>query len=138
MNQVVLIGRLTSAPDIRTTPNGVTVAQFMLAVNRNFANANGEKEADFIRCVTFGKIADVIRQYLGKGSQVAVNGRIQTRVYETKDGKKQYAFEVVANEVQFLDTRKQETNSNQQQSAVSNAYFETSQNIEITDDDLPF
>ncbi|HDZ8756201.1 TPA: single-stranded DNA-binding protein, partial [Staphylococcus aureus] len=79
LNRVVLVGRLTKDPEFRTTPNGVSVATFTLAVNRTFTNAQGEREADFINCVTFRKQADNVNNYLSKGSLAGVDGRLQSR-----------------------------------------------------------
>ena len=88
MNKAILIGRLTRDPELRTTPTGRNVCQFSIAVNRNFTNANGEREADFINCVVWDKQAENLVKYQKKGNQIAVEGRIQTRNYDDKDGKK--------------------------------------------------
>ena len=87
MNKAILIGRLTRDPELRTTPTGRNVCQFSIAVNRNFTNANGEREADFINCVVWDKQAENLAKYQHKGNQIAVEGRIQTRNYDDKDGK---------------------------------------------------
>ncbi|SHF87776.1 single-strand binding protein [Caldanaerobius fijiensis DSM 17918] len=105
MNKVFLIGRLTNDPTERKTQNGKTVDSFTLAVDRPFANANGERETDFIPIVVWGKSAELVSKYCKKGKQVAVCGRLQTRSYE-KDGTKRYVTEVVADEVQFLANAK--------------------------------
>lgn len=107
MNKVILIGRLTADPELRTTPNGISVATFTLAVNRNFSSASGEREADFIRCVTFRNQADTVARYIGKGSKVAVEGRIQTGSYEAPDGTRRYTTDVVCDTVEFLDVKSQ-------------------------------
>ena len=88
MNKAILIGRLTKDPELRTTPTGRNVCQFSVAVSRNFTNANGEREADFINCVVWDKQAENLVKYQKKGNQIAVEGRIQTRNYDDKDGKK--------------------------------------------------
>src|SRR5690625_600612 len=95
MNRAVLVGRLTRDPDLRYTPNGVAVANFTLAVNRSFTNQQGERDADFINCVTWRRQAENLTQYMKKGGQVGVDGRIQTRTYEDQDGKTVYVTEVV-------------------------------------------
>ena len=105
MNRVVLVGRLTKDPELRYTPNGVPVATFTLAVNRNFSNQKGEREADFINCVVWRKPAENVANYLKKGSLAGVDGRIQTRNYEGQDGKRVYVTEVQAESVQFLESR---------------------------------
>jgi single-strand DNA-binding protein len=103
MNKVILIGRLTRDPELRYTTTGKAVANFGLAVDRQFKNANGEREADFINIVVWGKIAEVCANNLGKGRLVAIDGRLQIRNYEDNNGNKRYVSEVVANEVRFLD-----------------------------------
>ncbi len=103
LNKVVLIGRLTKDPEIRYLPSGVAVTTFFLAVNRNFTNREGEREADFLPIVTWRGLAETCGKYLAKGRLVAVSGRIQTRNYETQTGERRYVTEVVADEVQFLD-----------------------------------
>src|SRR6476620_8116972 len=105
MNRVVLVGRLTKDPELRYTPNGVPVATFTLAVNRNFSNQKGEREADFINCVIWRKPAENVANFLKKGSLAGVDGRIQTRNYEGQDGKRVYVTEVVAESVQFLEPK---------------------------------
>ncbi len=103
LNKVVLIGRLTKDPEIRYLPSGVAVTTFFLAVNRNFTNQQGEREADFLPIVTWRGLAETCSKYLSKGRLVAVAGRIQTRSYETQTGERRYVTEIVADEVQFLD-----------------------------------
>ncbi|HOB19393.1 MAG TPA: single-stranded DNA-binding protein [Candidatus Atribacteria bacterium] len=103
LNRVVLIGRLTKDPEHRSTPNGVSVTTFTLAVDRSYASRQGEREADFIPIVTWRTLADTCARYLKKGRLTAVSGRIQTRSYEGNDGQRRYVTEVVADEVRFLD-----------------------------------
>jgi len=105
MNTVILIGRLTRDPELRYTNSGHAVANFTLAVDRPFSK---EKETDFIPIIVWQKQAEICAEYLLKGSQVAVEGRLQVRGYEDKQGNKRSATEVVASSVQFLDTRKRE------------------------------
>jgi single-strand DNA-binding protein len=138
MNHIVLIGRLTRDPELRYTPNGVAVANFDLAVDRPTPNQQGEREADFIRIVTWQKQAEVVANYLKKGRLVAVEGRLQIRNYETQDGQKRKAAEVVANRVQFLEKARDEAaptshNNNNSSTAESNDDLEG-----INLDDLPF
>ena len=105
MNKEILIGRLTKDPELRTTPTGRNVCQFSVAVSRNFTNANGEREADFINCVVWDKQAENLVKYQKKGNQIAVEGRIQTRNYDDKDGKKVYVTEILASNISFLDSK---------------------------------
>lgn len=105
INRVVLVGRLTKDPELKYTPNGVAVATFTLAVNRTFANQQGEREADFINCVVWRKQAENVANFLKKGSLAGAEGRLQTRNYEGQDGKRVYVTEVVADSVQFLEPR---------------------------------
>lgn len=104
-NRVILIGRLTRDPELRYTPNGVAVASFTLAVDRNYKNSKGEKETDFIPCVVFRQLAELCANYLAKGKLAAVDGRLQIRFYETKDGQRRWVTEVVAENVRFLSPR---------------------------------
>ena len=112
MNKAILIGRLTRDPELRTTPTGRNVCQFSVAVNRTYTNANGEREADFINCVVWDKQAENLVKYQKKGNQIAVDGRIQTRNYEDKDGKRVYVTEILANNISFLDSKGTNTSSN--------------------------
>lgn len=105
LNRVVLVGRLTKDPEYRTTPSGVSVATFTLAVNRTFTNAQGEREADFINCVVFRRQADNVNNYLSKGSLAGVDGRLQSRNYENQEGRRVFVTEVVCDSVQFLDLK---------------------------------
>ena len=105
LNRVVLIGRLTKDPELRYTPNGVAVASFTLAVERNFKNANGEREADFIPCVVYRQLAELCSNYLDKGKLAAVDGRLQVRTYDAQDGQRRWVYEVVAENVRFLSPK---------------------------------
>ncbi|MCM0647038.1 single-stranded DNA-binding protein [Clostridium swellfunianum] len=104
MNKVVLIGRLTKDPELKFTPGtGTAVATFTLAVDRRLPNKNGQREADFVPIVVWGKQAESTANYMSKGKLMGVSGRIQTRSYDAKDGSKRYVTEIVAEEVQFLE-----------------------------------
>ncbi len=106
LNRIVLIGNLTRDPELRYTPaNGVAVATFTLAVNRRFAQQGQQRETDFIPVVVWRNQAENCAKFLGKGSQVAVEGRLQIRSYEDRKGQKRTVAEVVADNVQFLDSR---------------------------------
>ncbi|HHA6618969.1 TPA: single-stranded DNA-binding protein [Staphylococcus aureus] len=155
LNRVVLVGRLTKDPEYRTTPSGVSVATFTLAVNRTFTNAQGERETDFVNCVVFRRQADNVNNYLSKGSLAGVDGRLQSRNYENQEGRRVFVTEVVCDSVQFLEPKN--TNDSQQdlyqqqvqqtrgQSQYSNnkpvkdnPFANANDPIEIDDDDLPF
>ncbi len=104
MNKVVLIGRLTKDPELKFTPGtGTAVATFTLAVDRRVPNKSGQREADFVPIVVWGKQAESTANYMSKGKLMGVSGRIQTRSYDAKDGTKRYVTEIVAEEVQFLE-----------------------------------
>src|SRR5690625_2851849 len=105
LNRVVLVGRLTRDPELRYTPNGAAVSNFTIAVNRPFKNQQGETEADFINGVVWRKQAENLANYMKKGSQIGVDGRIQTRSYENQEGKTVYVTEVLAESIQFLESR---------------------------------
>lgn len=154
MNKAILIGRLTRDPELRTTPTGRNVCQFSVAVNRTFTNANGEREADFINCVVWDKQAENLSKYQKKGNQIAVEGRIQTRNYDDKDGKRVYVTEILATNISFLDAKgtsngggsfnnmpepPMEDKSNATTVSVDKDPFEAfGDSIEISDNDLPF
>ncbi len=146
MNRTILVGRLTKDPDLRYTPNGVAVANFTVAVNRPFKN-EGEQQADFINCVVWRAPAENLAKYMKKGSQIGVDGRIQTRTFDGQDGKTVYVTEVVADSVQFLESKGSQSNNqsnNQQSSKASNTngnedpFKGNGEPIDISDDDLPF
>lgn len=157
MNRAVLVGRLTRDPELKKTGSGSSVVNFTIAINRTYTNANGEKETDFINCVAWGRTADNMASYVGKGALIGVDGRIQTRTYDNANGQKVYVTEVFADSVQFLESK----GSNTQQQAYSqpkpqqqtnqqpsNDFFadfnqDNSSNdilsgLDISDDELPF
>ena len=107
MNKVILMGRLTRDPDIRYTQgeNSMAVARFSLAVDRRRAGADGQREADFINCVTFGKNAEFAERYLHQGTKIVLTGRIQTGSYTNKDGQKVYTTDVVGEDIEFAESK---------------------------------
>ncbi len=105
MNKVLLVGRLTRDPELRTTPSGMAVTRFTVAVSQNFTNKNGERGADFINCSAWGRQADNISKYCRKGTLVSAEGRIRTSSYDAQDGTKRYTTEVVCDTVNFLSSR---------------------------------
>lgn len=140
LNRAVLVGRLTKDPELRSTPNGVNVGTFTLAVNRTFTNAQGEREADFINVVVFKKQAENVKNYLSKGSLAGVDGRLQTRNYENKDGQRVFVTEVVAESVQFLEPKNnnQQPNNNYHQQGQTQTGNNPFDNTEEDFSDLPF
>lgn len=146
MNKTVLIGRVCNQIQLRYTSNNVPCCTFTLAVNRDYTNQEGQREADFINIQVWKNQAENCSKYLTKGSLIAIIGRIQTRSYDNENGEKKYVTEVVADNVQFLDTKKDgqatETQSDTQvpQNEFKNMSVRTEvqQQIEYTDDDLPF
>lgn len=144
MNKVFLIGRLTKDPDLRYTTNNIPSANFSIAVNRTFTNQNGVREADFINVVVWRKQAENVKKYVSKGSLVAIDGRIQTRNYEDKEGKKVYVTEVVADNVQFLESKgtRNVDSSNVDDIPTTDVkdepYVDFGQEIELSDDDIAF
>lgn len=105
MNRVVLVGRITRDPELRTSPNGVSFVAFTIAVNRIGNNNNGEREADFINCVAFNRQADNLARFIKKGQMIGVEGKLQTRRYQATDGSNRVATEVICDMVHFLETR---------------------------------
>ncbi|MCT6902069.1 MAG: single-stranded DNA-binding protein [Lactobacillus sp.] len=106
INRVVLVGRLTRDPELRTTGSGISVATFTLAVDRQYTNAQGERGADFISCVIWRKAAENFCNFTSKGSLVGIDGRIQTRNYDNKDGQRVYVTEVIVDNFSLLESRK--------------------------------
>lgn len=133
MNNVTLVGRLTKNVELKYTSSQTAVATGTLAVNRQFKSANGEKETDFINIVAWRKTAEILSNYASKGSQIGVTGRIQTRNYEDKDGKRVYVTEVVAESVALLDSK-----NNQQSQSKQETPFGNSEPMDVSDLDLPF
>lgn len=121
LNRALLVGRLTRDPELRRTGSGKAVTSFNLAVERNFKKEN-EQDADFINCVCWGKIAENTERYCSKGSMVSVDGRIQTRNYENNQGQKVYVTEVIADSVQFINTKRDSNTATAAPQPQSNSY----------------
>ena len=140
INNVVLVGRMTRDAELRYTGNNTAVATFTLAVNRNFKNQNGEREADFINCVMWRQQAENIANWTQKGMLIGITGRIQTRNYENQQGQRVYVTEVVGETFQVMESRKDQQGGQSQggyQSGGQSSYgggYPT----DISDDDLPF
>lgn len=139
INNVTLVGRLVAPPDLRKTPNNASSLQGTLAVNRNFKNENGDREADFINFQAWRGTADVIAQYCSKGSLVGLTGRIQVRSYE-KDGQRRYVTEVVAESVALLESRNSQHGQGQGNNFQNgnNSPFDDPNPFDLPDDGLPF
>ena len=133
MNSVQLIGRLTRDPEVRYTDGGVSIARFSLAVERRLKQENGA-DADFINIVSFGKTAEFIEKYFHKGMKVALNGRIQTGSYTDKDGKKVYTTDVIAENVEFCESKQ----SNTPEAKDSNSNNDFLNVPEEINEELPF
>lgn len=152
INRVVLVGRLTRDPELRKTQNGTSVCSFTMAVNRRM-QTQGQPDADFISCVAWNKLADLMTQYLHKGSLIGLEGRIQTRNYDNQQGQRVYVTEVVADNIQFLEPKNAQSSGYSQpveaQSFAQNTYsapvqntfdstFDANDTLDIASDDLPF
>ena len=131
MNKVILVGRLTKDPELRATQSGVAVVSFSVACDRRFAK-EGERSADFISCVAWGKTAEFISRYFTKGTRIGLSGRIETRSWEDDKGNKRYATDVVAEEVEFCQSK----NEGGQAPSAPNA--DVSGFTPVEDEDLPF
>ena len=147
MNKVILIGRLARDPEMRTTMSGMNVTKFTIAVTRTYQEQNGEKGADFINCIAWGKRAENIAKYCVKGSQVAIEGRIQTGSYDAQDGSKRYTTDIMCANVTFLSSKKdsaeysaEECRENAEECSknAEDPFQEFADEIELTDDMLPF
>ena len=153
VNSVILVGRITRDIELKATTSNNEVVNFTVAVNRNYKNANGEYDADFINCVSFGPTARFMANYLQKGRLISVEGRIQTRSYDNQQGQRVYVTEVVANQVSPLDSNRNGNGGNIQaqpaynQPANNNAFnnqtgettpYDFMNLDDINDNDLPF
>lgn len=136
MNKVVLLGRLTSDPTVRYTQTGKVVAQFILAVDRPFKDAQGNKETDFIPVVLWGKAAELVGNGCQKGHRLIVEGRIQIRNYEAKDGSKRWVTEIIANSVEFIERKA--SGGGAAASAGDKGGFETFGTAVPFDEEIPF
>lgn len=148
INRTVLTGRLSRDPELKTTGSGISVATFTLAVDRQFTNSQGERGADFISCVIWRKAAENFCNFTNKGTLVGIDGRIQTRSYDDKDGKRVYVTEVVVDNFSLLESRKERESRNSNGNSQNNYQSKnsgsdpfagnTGDSVDISDDDLPF
>lgn len=154
MNNVVLVGRLTRDPELRTTPNGIATCQISIAIN-GIPNANGERTTDFINVTVWRKQAENVSKYCSKGSQVGITGRIHSRSYDANDGTKRYVTEVVADSITFLgssnrgssqysdsmpdyNVSQQPSFASQPTDLVEDPFKDFGSEVVLSDDDLPF
>ena len=151
INRVVLTGRLTRNPELKTTQNGLSVASFTIAVNRQFTDSQGNRGADFINCVIWRKSAENLCKYTHKGSLIGIDGRIQTRSYDNKDGQRVYITEVVVDSFSLLESKNENqtnsagnnnngysNNNNANAAAEPDPFAGSGDSVDISDDDLPF
>ena len=138
LNRIILIGRLTADPELRYTKSGIAVASFTLAVDRRYKNSDGEREADFINIVVWRQQAESCSNYLSKGKLCAVDGSLQIRSYEAKDGTRRKAAEVVAEDVRFLSPKESGASPAQKSETESSPFTENNDADMVGDDDLPF
>lgn len=153
INTVALTGRLTRDPELRYTANDVAVVSFTLAVNRQFTNSQGEREADFINCVIWRKAAENFAKFTSKGSLVGIDGRLQSRSYDNQQGQRVYVTEVIVDNFSLLESRaeseqrnndsgsnynKPTGNANKPATGNNDPFADNSKPIDISDDDLPF
>ena len=136
-NLVVLTGRLTADPELKTTPNGTNVTTFAIAVERRYRSGE-ERQTDFINIVAWQKTAEFITKYFKKGNLIGIEGAIQTRRYQDKNGNNRTAFEVIANNVQFVES-KRDSSTGSEPASFSNADVNDFADLgDASDDDLPF
>jgi len=132
MNRIILLGRLVKDPDVKVTTSGKTVCTFTLAVDRPFSGKDGKREADFINIQTWNKTAELIGNYVSKGQRLLVDGRLQIRSYDGKDGRKHYATEVIADRVEFIERKEKSA-----QKAESEAMEGFGSEVQF-DEEIPF
>ena len=137
INNVTLVGRLTRDPELRYTPSNIAITTFNMAVNRNFKNQAGDREADFINCMIWRQQAENLASWAGKGALIGITGRIQTRSYDNQQGQRVYVTEVVADTFQLLEKRDNSANQSNIEDQMP-ASFRATNPLDISDDDLPF
>lgn len=133
MNKVFMMGRLTKDPEVRTTNGGTTVTTFSIAVDRRYTDQDGKKQTDFFNVTAWRKLGEICGNYLDKGRQVLVEGTLQNRSYDDKNGVKRYVTEIVAENVEFVGKRNESSSTHDNASASASAVYE-----EIDVDNLPF
>jgi len=137
INNVTLVGRLTKDPELKYTPSNIAITTFNMAVNRNFKNQDGNREADFINCMIWRQQAENFANWVKKGNLVGITGRIQTRSYDNQQGQRVYVTEVVADTFQLLEKRDNSANQANIEDQMP-ASFGATNPLDISDDDMPF
>ena len=145
MNKFLAIGRNTKDVELRTTTNGTEVAQFSIAVQRNYKNSKGEYDTDFFNCVAYKGLAKTIHSYIKKGDKLGVEGRLQNRTYETQDGTKKHLTEVIVENIDFIANKKEISINEKTDSQIlqevmeeKDPFAEFGEEIALSDDELPF
>lgn len=152
INRAVVCGRLVRDPELRRTQNGTPVTSFTLAVNRTFKNADGQQEADFLNCVAWNKTAEIVEQYCSKGNLVGVEGRLQSRSYQDNQGNNRTVVEIIADQVQFMQSKDSGNHPAETMAQASEKYYGrnrvansiypdkmgSSTGFDIDDDDIEF
>ncbi len=138
MNRVMLIGRLTAKPELRYTGSNIPYARFSVAINRTFSNSQGQRETDFINVIIWRKQAENVCNFLDKGSLVSVEGRLQSNSYDDKDGNKRYSLDVVADNVQFLESKSQSQNRQNSNPSVTPYDYQDVPMNDVNVDNDPF
>ncbi len=140
LNSIIIMGRLTADPELRTTTSGLSVTSFSVAVDRNYVRAGEEKKTDFLNVVAWRQQADFVTKYFRKGSMIAVQGSLQTRNYEDKNGNKRVAYDIVADQISFCGSKAETGSYNNDSGNVAsynNASVDDFSTV-VNDDDLPF
>ena len=155
MNKIILVGRLTKDPEVRSTSAGYSTANFTVAVNRNFKNKEGNYDADFLPCVAFRQTADFVSKFFKKGNMISLEGRVQTRNYDAQDGTKRYVTEVVVENVEFVGGKNESSSGTSTEYVdvpmddpidempeydipASDPYENYDKEVSLSDNDLPF
>lgn len=136
MNTIFLIGRLTRRPELKYTSSNKAVCDFSIAVNRNYTNEDGKREADFINCQVWNKQAENLCKYQDKGNQIAVDGNLRVQSYDDKDGNKRYSTFVLVNNIEYLESKKNETKNVSNEKNNDKVYEDFANEIELTEADL--
>lgn len=138
MNTIFLIGRLTRRPELKYTSSNKAVCDFSIAVNRNYTNEDGKREADFINCQVWNKQAENLCKYQDKGNQIAVDGNLRVQSYDDKDGNKRYSTFVLVNNIEYLESKKNDNKniSNEKSKNNDKVYEDFANEIELTEADL--
>ena len=140
VNKVILLGRLGQDPELKYTPSGSAVCNFSIATTENYTDKSGQKQerTEWHRIVVWGKLAELCNQYLAKGRQCYVEGKLQTRSWDDQNQQKRYTTEIIASRVQFIGGQSQSTDSSHSQESEQGDMFNQEYNSNFTDDDIPF